>query len=168
MAKPLSITPFLWFNTQAEEAVNFYVSLFANSKITSISRYPEAGNEQHGGEPGKVMVVEFELSGRPFCAMNGGPHFKLDEAFSLQIDCETQEEIDRYWNALTSDGGQASDCGWCKDKFGLSWQVTPRRLMEMIASDDKAAVGRAMGAMMTMQKLDLPTLERAYEGVGPS
>ena len=168
MATPQAITPFLWFDKNALDAATFYVSLFPNSKILTDSHAPEAGKEQHGHEPGDVMVVEIILSGLRLRLMNGGPHFKLDEAFSLQIDCESQEEVDRYWTALTADGGEESQCGWCRDKFGVSWQVTPKRLMEMISSDDSAAVGRAMQAMMTMKKLDIAELERAFAGVGPS
>ncbi len=151
------ITPFLWFDTQAEEAANFYVSIFPNSKILSVSRYPE-------GSPapaGSVMVVEFELDGKKFQALNAGPQFTFDEAISFVIDCKDQKEVDHYWSKLTSDGGEESMCGWVKDRFGLSWQVTPRRLIELISSSDRAKSQRVMQAMLEMRKIDIPTLEAA-------
>jgi predicted 3-demethylubiquinone-9 3-methyltransferase (glyoxalase superfamily) len=157
------ITPCLWFDTQAEEAVNFYCTVFKNSKITAINRYPEAGQEIHKKPPGSVMVVAFELDGQPFTALNGGPQFKFDEAVSFQIMCETQSEIDRYWNALTA-GGQEGPCGWLKDKFGLSWQVVPSVIPRMMSGQDAKKSARVMDAFMKMKKIDLAALERAYAG----
>ncbi len=154
------ITPFLWFDSQAEEAAQFYVSLFPNSRITKVARYPE-------GAPmpaGSVMTVEFELDGGSFTALNAGPHFKFNEAVSFVIDCRDQAEVDRYWNALTADGGEPSQCGWLKDRFGLSWQVTPRQLIELSTSDDPAQNARVMAAMMTMSKIDVAAIEAAARG----
>lgn len=154
------ITPFLWFNTNAEEAANFYCSVFKNSKVLGTTRYLE-------GAPvpaGTAQVVEFELDGQRFFALNGGPNFKFTEAISFTITTETQEETDYYWNKLTSGGGQESMCGWLKDKFGLSWQVTPRILSECIADKDKARAQRVFNAMMQMKKVDIATLQRAYDG----
>jgi predicted 3-demethylubiquinone-9 3-methyltransferase (glyoxalase superfamily) len=156
------ISPFLWFDHQAEDAAKLYVSLFPNSKIHKIARYPGDGPE--GVEEGKVMIVEFELDGQKVIAMNAGPTFKLDEAFSFVIDCDGQAEVDHYWNALTADGGQESQCGWLKDRFGLSWQVTPRQLIEATTSPDRAAAGRAFQAMMTMKKIDVAAIEKAFKG----
>ena len=153
------ITPFLWFDTQAEEAANFYVSVFKNSKILSVSRYPEG--EGMPGPAGRVMVVSFEIEGETFTALNAGPHFKFSEAISFVIDCADQAEVDYFWNTLTADGGQPSQCGWLKDRFGLSWQVTPRRLMELASDPDKAKAGRVMAAMMKMTKIDIAALEAA-------
>lgn len=158
------ISPCLWFDGKAEEAAKFYVSIFPNSRIVHTSHYGEAGKEQHRQKPGSVMTVAFELEGQSFLGLNGGPMFKLTEAVSFIIYCETQAEVDHYWNALTADGGQPSQCGWLKDKFGLSWQVTPTKLLDMVTSDDKAKSGRAMGAMMTMKKIDIAKIEAAYEG----
>src|SRR5690242_15685599 len=143
------ITPCLWFNTQAEEAANFYASLFPNSKITSVLRY-DAASEASGQPEGSVLFVEFELDGERFAALNGGPAFQFNESVSLIIECSTQEEIDHYWYGLTSNGGQESQCGWLKDKFGLSWQVTPKQLLEMHHDKDSAKAGRAMKAMLGM------------------
>lgn len=157
-----TITTCLWFDTQAEEAAKFYCSVFKNSKITQVSRYPEAGQEVHKKPAGSVMVVVFEIDGMPFIALNGGPNFKFDEAISFQIMCETQADIDDYWSKLT-EGGQEGPCGWLKDKFGLSWQVVPNVIPEMMsAGGDKAA--RVMNAFMTMKKLDLAAIEAAYAG----
>ena len=158
-----TITPCLWFDTQAEEAAKFYCSVFKNSKITSISRYPDAGQDVHHKPAGSVMVVAFELDGQPFTALNGGPQFKFDEAVSFQVYCDTQAEIDYYWNALTK-GGQEGPCGWLKDKFGLSWQVVPSAIPKMMTDPDAKKSARVMNAFMKMKKLDLATLERAYEG----
>jgi predicted 3-demethylubiquinone-9 3-methyltransferase (glyoxalase superfamily) len=152
------ITPFLWYDTQAEAAANFYVSVFKNSRIVRISRYGEIGP----GPKGSVMTVDFELDGQPFTALNGGPAFKFDEAISFTVHCKTQEEVDTYWEALSA-GGQKSDCGWVKDKFGLSWQVTPDALIEMLHDPDQHKSQRVMAAMMTMKKLDIATLKKAYE-----
>jgi predicted 3-demethylubiquinone-9 3-methyltransferase (glyoxalase superfamily) len=162
IAAPM-ITPCLWFDTQAEEATDFYCSIFKNSKISAISRYPEAGQEIHKKPPGSVMVVAFELDGQPFVALNGGPNFKFDEAVSFQIMCDTQADIDYYWNALTKDG-QEGPCGWLKDKFGLSWQVVPTAIPKMMTDPDTKKSARVMNAFMKMKKLDLAAIERAYAG----
>lgn len=153
-----NISTFLWFDTQAEEAAKFYVSIFPNSKILSVSRYGESGP----GPQGSVMVVDFELDGQHVIALNGGPAFKFTEAISLMIHCGSQEEVDYYWDKLT-EGGEPSACGWLKDKFGLSWQVTPDALMEFISGSNPAKSQAAMKAMMEMSKLDIETLRRAYE-----
>jgi len=154
------ITPFLWFDDQAEEAANLYVSLFPNSRITSVTRYGEAGP----GQPGSVMIVSFELDGLPVTALNGGPVFKLSEAFSMSVDCADQAEVDRYWDALLDDGGHASQCGWLKDRYGLSWQIVPRALPRLLADPDRAKAQRVMAAMLKMIKLDVATLEAAAAG----
>jgi predicted 3-demethylubiquinone-9 3-methyltransferase (glyoxalase superfamily) len=153
------ISPFLWFNDQAEEAANFYVSVFKNSKITKVSRYGDAGP----GPKGSVMVVEFELDGQPFIALNGGPHFKFTEAISFSVDCKTQKEVDEYWEKL-SPGGQEQPCGWLKDKYGLSWQVNPTILGEMLSDPDPEKSKRVMEAMLKMKKIVIADLQRAYEG----
>jgi predicted 3-demethylubiquinone-9 3-methyltransferase (glyoxalase superfamily) len=159
------ITPCLWFDSEAEEAANFYTSIFKNSKITKISRYGEAGREFHRRPPGSVMVVAFELDGQSFTAINGGPIFRFNEAVSLQINCETQEEVDYYWEKLGAGGDPtAQQCGWLKDKFGLSWQVVPQALAETVSGPDAAGSQRAMTAMMQMKKLDIAELRRAYAG----
>jgi predicted 3-demethylubiquinone-9 3-methyltransferase (glyoxalase superfamily) len=159
------ITPCLWFDTQAEEAARFYTGIFKNSKIGKISRYPEAGQEVHGRPAGSVMTVEFELNGQPFTALNGGPHFKFNEAVSFQIMCRTQEEVDHYWNQLSKGGDErAQQCGWLKDKYGLSWQVVPTVLVELMSDPDKEKSGRAMEAMLQMKKLDIAELKRASAG----
>lgn len=152
------ITPFLWFDTQAEEAANFYASIFKNSKITTVTRYGETGP----GPKGTVLTVGFELDGQTFTALNAGPKFKFTEAVSFVVNCETQEEIDYYWEKLTADGGQESQCGWLKDKFGLSWQVVPSELPQLLSGDPEKA-NRVMEAIMQMKKLDLPTLKAAAE-----
>jgi predicted 3-demethylubiquinone-9 3-methyltransferase (glyoxalase superfamily) len=154
------ITPFLWFDTQAEDAANYYVSLFPNSKITSLARYGEGGP----GPAGTAMTVGFELDGQAYTALNGGPHFTFTEAVSFVVHCADQAEVDRYWNALTADGGTASQCGWLKDKYGLSWQIVPQEFLDLMSSPDKAAIGRMFGAMMQMVKLDMPKLKAAFEG----
>jgi predicted 3-demethylubiquinone-9 3-methyltransferase (glyoxalase superfamily) len=151
------ITTFLWFDTEAEEAAAFYVGLIPNSKLGAIARYGEAGP----GPAGQAMTVSFELDGRPFVALNGGPQYKFSEAVSFQIACHGQAEIDRYWDALTADGGEAGPCGWLKDRFGLSWQVTPANMPELIGGPDAAAAQRAMQAMFKMKKLDIAALEAA-------
>jgi len=158
------ITPFLWFDDQAEEAANFYVSIFKNSAIGKVARYSEAGKETTGGTPGKVMTVEFTLEGQRFTALNGGPHFKFTEAVSFMVGCEDQEEVDLFWSKLTSGGGQESQCGWLKDRFGLSWQIVPRVLPELIADKDRVKAARAMEAMLKMKKLDIAALKRAHAG----
>jgi predicted 3-demethylubiquinone-9 3-methyltransferase (glyoxalase superfamily) len=159
------IVPCLWFNDNGEEAARFYTGIFPNSRITHVERYPAAGQEVHGHAEGKVMVVAFDLAGQSFVALNGGPQFKFSEAISLQIMCDSAEEVDHYWNKLGAGGPvEAQQCGWLKDRFGLSWQVVPKRMMEMIADPDKAKSTRAFAAMMNMTKLDLPALERAFNG----
>ncbi|MDE2486977.1 MAG: VOC family protein [Alphaproteobacteria bacterium] len=155
------INPFLWFDTQAEPAAHLYVSIFPNSKITAVARNTEAAP----GPTGRVLTVEFELDGRTFVALNGGPAHKLTEAFSLQIGCETQAEVDRYWDALTADGGEPGPCGWLKDPFGLSWQVVPNLLPKLLTSSDRTRANRVMAAMMQMRKLDIAALQAAADGV---
>ncbi len=154
------ISPFLWFDTEAEPAAELYVSIFPNSKITSVSRYGDAGP----GQPGAAMTVSFELDGLPVTALNGGPHFKLTEAFSMSVDCENQAEVDRYWDALIADGGQPSQCGWLKDRFGLSWQIVPRALPRLLSDPDRAKAQRVMAAMLKMSRLDVAALEAAAAG----
>jgi predicted 3-demethylubiquinone-9 3-methyltransferase (glyoxalase superfamily) len=157
------ITPCLWFDTQAEDAANFYVSIFKNSKIVSVNRYGKAGHEVHGKAAGSVMAVEFEIEGQKFVALNGGPQFKFDEAISFQIHCKTQEEIDYYWNRLT-EGGKEVACGWLKDKFGLSWQVVATPLFEMLSDKDSTKTERVTKAFLKMKKFDIEKLRRAFEG----
>jgi predicted 3-demethylubiquinone-9 3-methyltransferase (glyoxalase superfamily) len=152
------ITPMLWFDTEAEDAANYYVSVFPNSKITDVSRYPEGGP----GKPGSAMVVAFELDGRQFTALNAGPHFKHSEAVSWVIDCGDQAEVDYYWDKLT-DGGQEDQCGWVKDRYGLSWQVCPEGMLELLSDPDPARGQRAMQAMFGMKKLDLAALRAAAD-----
>ena len=167
MAAVKAITPCLWFDNQAEEAARYYTGIFKNSKIGAISRYGEAGKEVHGQKPGTAMTVAFELNGQPFTALNGGPIFKFNEAISFQIMCKTQEEVDQYWDKLSEGGDKnAQQCGWVKDKYGLSWQVVPTVLAEMMSDPDKEKSGRAMEAMLQMKKLDIAELQRAYEGKG--
>ena len=156
------ITPYLWFDSQAEEAANFYVSVFKNSKIKSVTYYERA--EVTGAPEGKVMAVEFEVDGQHLVGFNGGPHFKFTEAISLMVSCSSQAEVDEYWNKLIADGGEASQCGWLKDKDGLSWQIVPTRLMELLSDPDPERAGRATKAMLEMQKIDLAALERAAAG----
>lgn len=159
------ITPCLWFDDRGEEAALFYVSIFRNSKINHVSRYGEAGKEFHRKPVGSAMTVQFELDGQPFTALNGGPQFKFTEAVSFQVDCQTQEEVDHFWDRLSAGGDpQAQQCGWLKDKFGVSWQVVPRALMEMIGDPDPAKSQRAMMAMFQMKKIDIAGLRRAFEG----
>lgn len=159
------IAPCLWFDNQAEEAARFYTGIFKDSKIVVISRYGEAGQEIHGQKPGTVMTVAFELEGQSFTALNGGPVFKFNEAISLQISCESQEEVDHYWNKLSAGGDEkAQQCGWLKDRFGVSWQVVPKALIEMLLDPDAGRSQRAMTAMLKMKKLDIAELKRAYEG----
>jgi len=159
------ITPCLWFSNQAEEAARYYTGIFKNSKIGTISRYGEAGREVHGQAPGTVMTVAFELDGQPFTALNGGPLFKFNEAISFQIMCRTQEEVDHYWDKLSEGGDKnAQQCGWLKDRYGLSWQVVPTVLAQLMADPDKEKSGRAMQALLQMKKLDIAELERASAG----
>jgi predicted 3-demethylubiquinone-9 3-methyltransferase (glyoxalase superfamily) len=154
------ITPCLWFDTQAEEAAKFYASVFKNSKIGKISRYGKEGFEVHGKKAGTVMTVEFEIEGQKFLALNGGPHFKFNEAVSFQVPCETQEEIDYFWSTLAKDGEEGR-CGWLKDKFGLSWQVFPRALPEMLTDGNSETAQRVMRSMLQMRKIDIAALKRA-------
>lgn len=155
-----AITPFLWFDNQAEEAANLYTSVFKNSKINSIARYGDAGP----GSKGQVMTVSFTLDGQEFVALNGGPLFKFTEAVSFVIDCETQEDVDHYWNKLLEGGGEESQCGWLKDKFGLSWQVVPRILNRLLTDKDAAKAQRVMAAMLKMKKIIIADLQKAAEG----
>ncbi len=153
------ITPFLWFDNQAEEAVNYYVSIFPNSRVLQMARYGDAGP----GPKGQVMTASFELDGREFAALNGGPHFALTPAFSLVVKCETQEEVDRYWEKLSAEPA-AEQCGWVKDKFGLSWQIIPNALPELLGDKDPEKSKRVMQAMLTMKKIDIAELKRAHAG----
>jgi len=158
------ITPFLWFDRQAEEAASFYVSIFRRSRIRSVTRYDEASARASGQPVGSVMTVSFQLEGQEFTALNGGPHFKFNEAVSFVINCDTQDEVDHFWQTLTSGGGQEVECGWLKDRFGLAWQVVPRILLEMLEDPDRAKAGRAMAAMLTMKKIDIAALRKAFDG----
>jgi len=159
------ITPCLWFDGQAEEAAKFYTAIFKNSRILSMSRYGEAGHEVHGQPAGTVMTVAFELDGQAFTALNGGPIFKLNEAISFQVGCETQEEIDYYWEELSEGGDRrAQQCGWLKDKFGASWQIVPNVLPRLLADRDSGKSQRVMKAMLQMKKIEIAELERAHAG----
>jgi predicted 3-demethylubiquinone-9 3-methyltransferase (glyoxalase superfamily) len=158
------IAPCLWFDGRAEEAAKFYVSIFPNSHIVDIAHYGDVGQDVHGQKPGTVMTVAFELDGQSFLGLNAGPLFKFNEAVSFQVYCDTQKEVDRYWAGLTTGGGEEGSCGWLKDKFGLSWQVVPSSVLQMMTSKDRPKADRAMGAMMQMKKLDIAELEAAYEG----
>ena len=161
------ITPCLWFDDQAEEAAKFYTAIFKNSKITSITRYGEAGHEVHGRPAGTVMTVAFELEGQAFTALNGGPMFKFNEAISFQVNCKTQEEVDYYWEQLSEGGDKkAQQCGWLKDRYGASWQVVPTILPEMLTDSDYEKSQRVMKAMLQMKKIDIEELERAYDDKG--
>ena len=154
------LTPSLWFDGQAEEAANYYASIFEDSKVGRVGHFTEAGP----GTPGSVLAVEFELNGQKFVGLNGGPEFTFNEAISFQIFCKDQEEIDYYWDALLADGGQESECGWLKDRFGVSWQIVPKRLQELLDGDDRDGARRAMEAMLGMVKLDIAELEAARRG----
>jgi predicted 3-demethylubiquinone-9 3-methyltransferase (glyoxalase superfamily) len=158
MPSKQKITPFLWFDNQAEEAMNFYVSIFRNSKVISIGRYGEAGP----GSKGTVMTVSFELEGQEFMALNGGPQYKFTEAISFFVNCETQEEVDELWEKL-SEGGEKGPCGWLKDKYGVSWQIVPTVLGEMLSDPDPARSQRVMKAMLQMKKIEIEGLKKAYE-----
>ena len=159
------ITPCLWFDNQAEAAATFYTGIFPNSKITHIQRYGEAGHDIHGGEAGTVMTVAFELDGHAFTALNGGPVFTFNEAISFQIMCETQAEVDHYWDKLSEGGDErAQQCGWLKDKYGVSWQVIPTILLDMISDPDVEKSGRVTEVMLSMKKLEIEPLKRAFEG----
>jgi predicted 3-demethylubiquinone-9 3-methyltransferase (glyoxalase superfamily) len=157
------ITPCLWFDNEAEEAAKFYVSVFKNSKLGAVSRYGKEGFEIHGRKEGTVMTAEFEIDGLKFVGLNGGPLFKFSEAISFQIMCEDQKEIDYFWSKLTA-GGQEGPCGWLKDKFGLSWQVVPTVLIDMLKDPDTAKSQRVTKAFLQMKKFDIAALKRAYEG----
>ena len=157
------ITPFLWYDDRAEEAAKFYTSIFKNSQIGNVTRYDEEAARVSGRPAGSVMTVDFQLEGQEFVALNGGPHFKFTEAVSFVVNCETQEEVDYFWSKLSA-GGEESQCGWLKDQFGLSWQVVPTVLNEMIADKDAAKAKRVMKAMLQMGKIDIPTLREAYDG----
>ena len=165
MSSTARITPCLWFDTQAEDAANFYTGIFRNSRITNIGRYGEAGKEHHGRAPGSVMIVVFELDGQSFTALNGGPHFKFNEAVSLQVSCKDQEEVDHYWDKLTAGGDpKAQQCGWLKDKFGLSWQVVPDIVPKLFGDPTSPKSQRAFAAMMQMKKPDIAAMQKAYDG----
>jgi predicted 3-demethylubiquinone-9 3-methyltransferase (glyoxalase superfamily) len=157
------IAPCLWFDTQAEEAAKFYVSVFKNSKIVTVARYPNEGQDIHGKEAGSVMAVDFELSGQEFVALNGGPQFIFDEAISFQVYCENQVEVDYFWSRLT-EGGKEGSCGWLKDQYGLSWQIVPIELLQMMMDPDARKSARVMKAFLQMKKLDIAALKRVYEG----
>jgi predicted 3-demethylubiquinone-9 3-methyltransferase (glyoxalase superfamily) len=156
------ITPFLWFDDQAEEAANFYTSLFDDSRVTNVTRYGPAGP----GPEGSAMTVSFELAGQAFTALNGGPEFSFTEAISFYVSCESQAEVDRLWEALTGDGGEESMCGWLKDRYGLSWQIIPNALIELMGDEDAAKARRVTEAMLQMRKIDIAALQAAYDGVG--
>ncbi len=153
------ITPFLWFDNNAEEAAQFYTSIFKNSKILEVSRYGDAGP----GPKGSVMVVKFQIAGQDVTALNGGPRFKFSEAFSLVVSCDNQKELDEYWSKLTSGGGEESMCGWLKDKFGFSWQIIPANLGKLMGQKDPKKANRVMQALLKMRKLDIAALEQAAE-----
>jgi predicted 3-demethylubiquinone-9 3-methyltransferase (glyoxalase superfamily) len=156
------IQPCLWFNKNAEEAAQFYAQTFPDSRIDSIERAP---GDYPSGQAGDVLVITMTILGMPFMLLNGGPEFKFDEAISFQVSTDDQEETDRYWNAIVSNGGEESVCGWCKDRFGLSWQITPKRLTELMGERDPAKSKAAFDAMMQMKKIDIAGLDRAVEGV---
>src|SRR6267143_726817 len=151
----MKVTPFLWFDDNAEEAAKFYTSIFKNSKVGKVSRYGKEGYEIHRRPAGTAMTVEFEIEGQKFVALNGGPQFKFTEAVSFSVDCRTQEEVDRLWERLTEGGGEEGACGWLKDKYGLSWQINPTILGEMLADKDRRKAGRVMEAMLKMKKIDV-------------
>lgn len=164
MSQLQRISPFLWFDGQAEPAARFYTDVFPDSRIVRINRYTEAGKDIHGHEPGSVMVVDFELSGQPFAALNGGPQFRFTEAVSFMVRCENQKEIDHYWERL-SEGGDpnAQQCGWLKDRYGLCWQVVPAALPELLGDSDRQRAGRVMQALMDMARIDIAALEAARD-----
>jgi len=165
MATINKISPCLWFDGQAEEAAKFYTGIFRNSKLGKVTRYTEAGQEVHKRTPGSVMTVEFQLEGLNFVALNGGPDFKFSEAISFQVNCETQQEVDQYWDKLSEGGNKdAQQCGWLKDKFGLSWQIVPMVLPQLLADPDKQKASRVMNAMLEMKKLDIQQLQKAATG----
>jgi len=158
------ITPCLWYDGNAQEAAKFYASVFKDAEIGKTSKYDKASSEISGQPEGSVMVVEFEIADQKFVGLNGGPLFKFNEAISFMIDCKDQDEVDYFWNALTADGGEESQCGWLKDKFGLSWQVVPTVMNDLVGGPDPEGSKRAMAAMLKMKKLDIQTLQDAYDG----
>ena len=160
------IRPFLWFNDNAEEAVRFYTSIFKNSRIGKVARYDEAGEKAAGRPAGSVMTIEFEIEGQQFIALNGGPIFKFNESVSFVVNCRTQAEVDSYWKKLTADGGKEVQCGWLKDKFGLSWQIVPTVFFALLKSKDAAKSRRVMAAMLKMVKLDIKKLRQAAASPG--
>jgi predicted 3-demethylubiquinone-9 3-methyltransferase (glyoxalase superfamily) len=165
MAAVQKISPCLWFDGEAEDAAKYYVGIFKNSKIETITRYGKAGQEIHGRKPGSVMTVEFVLEGQAFTGLNGGPHFKFNEAISFQVACKTQDEIDYYWTKLGAGGNpKAQQCGWLKDKFGLSWQIVPENMADLMAKGAPEQIDRTMTALLQMKKLDIAALEKAYNG----
>jgi len=165
MAKVHDIVPCLWFDNQAEEAAQYYIDIFKTGKVNKIMRYSEVGQEMHHRPPGSVLMVEFELNGKTFTALNGGPQFKFNEAVSLQVMCEDQKEVDYYWDKLGAGGDRsAQQCGWLKDKYGLSWQIVPVEMLKLIEDQTKDSGKRAMAAMMKMKKIDLATIKAAYDG----
>lgn len=165
MASITKITPCLWFDNQAEEAANHYISIFPNSKINHVTHYTKSGFEIHGRPEGSVLTVEFELNGNPFTALNGGPVFRFNEAISLQVYCDTQQELDMYWEKLGEGGDPASrQCGWLKDRYGLSWQVVPSLIIDLLTDPDPAKRDRTMAAILGMKKLDIAALKRAHAG----
>jgi predicted 3-demethylubiquinone-9 3-methyltransferase (glyoxalase superfamily) len=165
MARKTRITPCLWFASEALEAAKYYVGIFKNSKVRKIMRYGKAGQEQHGQKPGSVLMVAFELDGRPFTALNGGPIFKFNEAVSLQVYCKDQKEVDYYWKKLGAGGDPAAQvCGWLKDKYGLSWQIVPEKQLELIGNPKSAKSQRAFAEMMRQKKPDIAAVQKAYDG----
>ena len=158
------ITPFLWFDDQAEDAVKFYTTVFENSKVGRILRYGEEAAKASSRPTGSVLTIEFEIEGQKFVALNGGPQFRFNESVSFVVNCETQKEVDYFWEKLTADGGEESQCGWLKDKFGLWWQVTPTVLIDMLHDKDPEKAERVMKAMLQMQKIEIPKLKAAYGG----
>jgi predicted 3-demethylubiquinone-9 3-methyltransferase (glyoxalase superfamily) len=163
MATQHKIRPCLWFKTEAVEAARYYTGIFPNSKIDRISHYPSDGP---GGKEGRAFVVEFTIAGQPYQAFNGGPHHEFNDAISLSVECEDQDEVDHYWNALTADGGKPVQCGWLKDKYGVSWQIVPKEVAAMLVDEDREKSKRVMDAVMQMVKLDIATLRDAYAGRG--
>ena len=165
MSVTAKIAPCLWFDSEAEEAAKFYVSVFKNSRINKITRYPSVGQEIHERPVGSVMTVEFEIDGQPFTALNGGPHFTFNEAVSIQVFCDTQEEIDSYWDKLTRGGdAKAQQCGWLKDRYGLSWQIVPAMMSELFDDHESETAKRAMAVMLPMKKLVIAEVENAVKG----
>jgi predicted 3-demethylubiquinone-9 3-methyltransferase (glyoxalase superfamily) len=164
MASVQKLTSCLWFDCQAEDAAKFYVSVFKNAKLGNVSHYPNEGQEVHGQAAGKVLVVEFEIEGQKFIGLNGGPQFKFSEAISFVVNCDTQAEIDYFWDKLGGDGGQPGPCGWLKDKFGLSWQIAPSMIGQWISDKDKSKAARVFAAVMKMGKLDIAELQKAFAG----